>query len=309
MVFTGHHRVGWPRAERELLVRSATRAEVLCPERPWVFELHDREIRLFELLTGESRDRAGLDRLLSCGAALAALHLAMRALGRQVEISFPADPDHPDLVAVLRQTGWAPPTGAESMRFAALDGTAPAALARVHLTATGPWQGVELRPLRSPSEATELARVLLADGPLPRDLRRWLPERHLVTMLVGGSAPEADVDLVCEVGARILRDRVLLALTTDDGRRDHVRAGAAVQWAVLGARALGCAARPVTVLSHRPEMRAALAAGLDLAGYPQVLLRVTDPASAADQVATAGADLVPEVGPAVGVDPVGCAGT
>jgi hypothetical protein len=268
MSLTGRRR--WARAERHLLVRAAEHAPVLCPERPWVVELHEGEVRLYELATRTARDSAGLDRLLTCGTALACLHLALRELGWRVAVDQSPAAGHPDLVAVLRPTGRAGPSPAEHTRFAALEGITSAGALPADLTGAGPWPGVELRPLRGPSEAAELARLLLAFGDRLEstvDLRVWLPPH----------GPASDFDQLCEATARIAGDPlVLVLLTPDDTCRDHVRAGAALAWAMLGAQARGWAAHPITAPFHLPEFRACLVDGLDLAGHPHALLRITE---------------------------------
>ncbi|HVV22483.1 MAG TPA: hypothetical protein VHF06_23820, partial [Pseudonocardiaceae bacterium] len=74
------------------------------------------------------------------------------------------------------------------------------------------------------------------------------------------------------VELRAVGDGDFLVLTTDDGRLDRVRAGAAAQSAVLAARAAALSVDPPVNLLRRHERRAALIERLTLAGFPQVWL-------------------------------------
>jgi hypothetical protein len=97
-----------------------------------------------------------------------------------------------------------------------------------------------LRPVREPVEIAALAEL---------------------TGLVEHAAVE-------EVNAH----HVVLVLSTDDCRADHLRAGAALQSARLAYRAAGMLSHPLTGLLHSTELRAGLIERLELAGYPQAVL-------------------------------------
>ncbi|KOV90111.1 hypothetical protein ADL03_01920 [Nocardia sp. NRRL S-836] len=62
-----------------------------------------------------------------------------------------------------------------------------------------------------------------------------------------------------------------MVISTDDRRPDHVRAGAALQAAVLAGRSTGVAVRPVVHVVHRRAWRAGLIERHGFAGFPQAL--------------------------------------
>jgi hypothetical protein len=82
------------------------------------------------------------------------------------------------------------------------------------------------------------------------------------------------------LAARLRRECLLVVETPDDGRLDQVRAGMAAEATWLAATA-GCLAGSMLTQPVRVrEVRAGLIEGLELAGFPQVLLRFGHPAGA-----------------------------
>lgn len=129
--------------------------------RPWVLELHTRSVHLYEVRHRSARDPLGMDRLLSCGAALEHVVLAVRAAGRHAQVVFPADHANPDLVAVVQADRWQPAEPGELDQHRATrlpDGTADGA-ARALVTANH-WAGTELCPL----DEHTLVVVTVGDG-------------------------------------------------------------------------------------------------------------------------------------------------
>jgi hypothetical protein len=93
---------GWSATETGVLVRAARQAPVYGSARPWVIEPRGRAVAMFELQHRSSSDPLGLDRLLSCGAALHNLFLAVHVIGWACTADLSSDVDEPDLLAVLR---------------------------------------------------------------------------------------------------------------------------------------------------------------------------------------------------------------
>lgn len=77
-----------------------------------------------------------------------------------------------------------------------------------------------------------------------------------------------------EIEARLAAESLLVFVTADDTRADHVRAGYAMERAWLTAVDLGLVAAVLTQPLHLEPVRAALRADLTLSGFPQVLMRV-----------------------------------
>ncbi len=115
---------------------------------PWVTELHGRSVYLYEVAHKSLHDPLGMDRLLTCGAALEHVVLAVRASGWHVKVVFPHDYSNPDLIAVVKADRREPPSPEELSQHRATmlhDGTADGE-AR-DLVAANHWAGTELHPV------------------------------------------------------------------------------------------------------------------------------------------------------------------
>ncbi|GLY49851.1 hypothetical protein Lesp01_35070 [Lentzea sp. NBRC 102530] len=132
-----------------------------CESKPWVLELHGRSVYLYEVARRSAHDPLGLDRLLTCGAALEHVVLAVRANGWHAKVVFPHDHANPDLVAVVKADRREPPSPQELSHLRAMtlgDGTADGA-ARDLVTANH-WAGTELHPV----DDGTLVVVTVGDG-------------------------------------------------------------------------------------------------------------------------------------------------
>jgi hypothetical protein len=301
---TRHER--WSTAETEVLARTLLRAPSVHNIQPWLLEFaHDR------LLLGERRDLPlpehdplGRDRLMSCGAALANLELAIRVLGYEARtVTFP-DPDRPELVATIEPGERALPSAEDLHRYAAIErrrsyrkrfSGRPVSPERIgDLTATAAAAGVQAKPIRDELELTRVADLLefaaeafQHDHGYQRELELWTVHdevRHgagiAAAALPRGSLPWAGLVQAGtalpdrEVLKRRLADETLLVfLTLDDTRHDHLRAGHALQSTWLDAVDGGLVGSILTQPLHLPEVRSALCEDLELAGFPQALMR------------------------------------
>ncbi|MBM7863847.1 hypothetical protein [Lentzea nigeriaca] len=225
----------WSTAEAAEIVEAARTAPVYSGSKPWVLELHGRSVYVYEVAQKSMHDPLGMDRLLTCGAALEHVVLAVRSCGWHAKVVFPHDYANPDLIAVVKADGKQPPTPQELSHHRAMllhDGTGDGEARE--LVYANHWAGTELHPVA---------------------------------------------------------EDTLVVVTVGDGRPDHIRGGAALEAAVLAARAAGMRVRPVVHLMHRQQWRAGLIERHGLAGYPQAVLVVgaKDPDGAGPTTASTGA--------------------
>ncbi|WP_410645028.1 Acg family FMN-binding oxidoreductase [Amycolatopsis sp. lyj-346] len=300
----------WTSAETEVLVRSMMRAPSVHNTQPWLLEVAPGELRVRERAEPalpHHRTPHGRDRAASCGAAVANLELATRTLGRAAEIGFLPDEREPDLVARIDVGAEAAATHAELRRYGAItrrashrepfEGVAvPAPVVR-KLVDAGGAPGVEARLVRPGREVAVVARLLhyaaerfRSDSGYQRELSLWTireegSHRHgaglPASRVPAGSVPWAglvrrstELPDTAELEERLAGETLLVFVTTDDARLDHVRAGYAMERAWLAAVDLGLAAAVLTQPLHLEPVRSALCEDLGLTGFPQALLRI-----------------------------------
>jgi hypothetical protein len=307
----------WTRGEIEVIAAAAQAAPSVHNTRPWVLEFHDgvvRGVSLFQRLDRAlpRHDPLGRDRLISCGAALQNLVLAMRVLGWTPDIVHWPTTDHPDEVARVSSTTRHPPSNADCVQYAAIAGrrsyrgpftsTPVEPSTRDILLAARDVDGVEVRAVDPGNQVDMLAKVLehaalvlKGDRAYQRELAAWTAAgpnpapgagvatrpRRLATLpwagLVRRSTGVPDRVVLAD---RLRRECLLVVETPDDGRLDQVRAGMAAQATWLAATAGGLVGAMLTQPVQVREVRAGLIEGLELAGFPQVLLRFGHPAGA-----------------------------
>jgi nitroreductase len=93
-------------------VRAASRAPSLHNSQPWRFRYRDDGVEVFADQTRrlEVIDPSGRELMISVGAAIFNLRLAMRRLGRLPAVTLFPDPAEPDLVATVTAGATAPPS-------------------------------------------------------------------------------------------------------------------------------------------------------------------------------------------------------
>ena len=299
---------GWTIGEKNLIATAAVRAPSVHNTLPWVLDLPDGE-RVAELYERLDRalprhDPAGRDRLISCGAALEHVRIALRVLGWAPEVALFPDPGRPDLVARVRATGRTEQSDVDWRAHAAIGARrshrkpfaqAPVPDATVHrLLGAHHTGGVGLRPVREGELLTlagllsHTALVLRDDHAYQRELAAWTAAVHDPLPGVGVSAASRrtttlpwaglvrrttavpDVETLAD---RLSRECLLLVETVDDGPPDHVRAGAAAESVWLAAVDAGLAGALLTQPFQLSEVRAGLVEALSPQGFPQLLLR------------------------------------
>ena len=245
-------------------VELACRAPSVHHTRPWRWRIGPTELHLF--LERDRRpaaldpDERGL--LLSCGAAVHHLQVALRAVGWDSVVHHLPDPARPDhLAAVEVRPGRTRP---EDLALAmAIDRRRTAR--RSHTS-----RPVPARLREGFCDLAAAAGTLLVpwDGPVARWRAARLADGAAVARaLAPGAVVEGD-------GHEDAGTWPALLVTRDDSRLSRLRAGEALSAVLLEASVAGLAGRPVTQLFDVPEVRARVAAGLPGGHVPQAVLRL-----------------------------------
>jgi len=299
----------WTPGEIEVVTAAVDAAPSVHNTQPWRLDFHRDGVHGVSLLQRADRalprhDPLGRDRLISCGAALENLVLAMRTLG-WVPRTLPADPQHADEVAHVVATDRQPPSDEDSARYAAIpsrrtcrrpfaDVQVDAAVRDALVTASD-ITGVEVRALHGERAMAVLAGlfehaalVLKADRAYQRELSAWtvtgpvpspgegvadVPARLATLPWAGLVRRSTALPDQVTLAARLGRECLLVVETPDDGPRDQVRTGMAMQATWLAATASGLVGSVLTQPLQVREVRAGLIEGLGLAGFPQALMR------------------------------------
>jgi nitroreductase len=279
---------------------------------PWRFrlgpdtiELHADRKRQLQVV-----DPDGRELVISCGAALVNLELALAHLGRSAEVTLLPEPADPDLLARVRVRGRRSPEVEEERLFEAVDkrrtnrrpfssGLLPSNTVLLALEAAARVEGARLVPIggETRGRVAELVAVAdrrqFADRRFRRELAAWIapngsPRRDGIpgyALGFGGLgsrlAPFAlrlfDLGRSQARKSRELAQAaplLVLIETDEDATADWLRAGRALQRILLAATGAGLSAsflnQPIELPDLRPELRR-LAGGV---GVPQLLLRV-----------------------------------
>lgn len=260
---------------------------VLAPSvhniQPWRFRLTGERI---ELRADRSRalpvrDPDDRELLLSCGAALFHLRLALRRFGHAGEVVLWPDTADPDLFARLGFGPAAEPTAEERMEFAAIPHrrthrgplasrpvpTAVLTELRVLAAEEGAWLHlVESEPERAALVALieEADRVQAADPALQQELPARVREQAPPAGDAGGAS---GVPLAADA-------QVLAVLGTDhDTPRAWLKAGQALARMLLRAQSYGLYASYLNQPVEVPATRVRLPALLGREGHPQLVIR------------------------------------
>jgi len=298
----------WSTAEMEVLARALLRAPSVHNVQPWVLEFADERFLLLERrdLTLPEHDPLGRDRVMSCGAALANLELAVRVLGYEPRTETFPDPGRPEVVAAVEPGERAHPSAEDLHRYSAIErrrsyrkrfSARRVLRQRIgELIATAASAGVEARPILDELELSRVAELLefsaeafQHDQGYQRELALWTirdeeTHRHGVglafTALPPGSLPWAGLVRASTalpdsavLKRRLAEETLLVFLTLDDTRHDHLRAGYALQTTWLDAVDSGLVGSILTQPLHLPEVRSALGDDLELPGFAQALMR------------------------------------
>src|SRR5260221_8689388 len=252
--------VRFPAEAIDGLLATAARAPSIFNPQPWLFGLTPYTIELYADPSRKlSADLTGREMLISCGAALFGLRLAIRALGCQPVVSLLPQPERPSVLASVRLGERSPMTDGERRMISALPhrhthrgAYVPGPLPRgllIGLQHDAVAENAALAIVDRPFDFTHLAAIvtqaagaLNADSRSRADVGRWVrpagsnahdgvPGWAIASSshLQPGRLGQPDLDLGRGIGSLESAGPPPLAtailLTSADTKRDWLRAG------------------------------------------------------------------------------------
>lgn len=304
---------GDPPPMREIsedLVAVAVRAPSIHNTQPWRFRVVGEAL---ELSADPRRrlaatDRDGREMVISCGAALFGLRLAVRGLGYRPRVEMLPDLGSVEPLARLRLGEAAAPGTGERRLLAAMRrrhthrgpfaaGSLPPGLV-VGLQREAEVEGASLAMIRDSQQYGQLRNLVAVDGHEYRYDPGRLAEIQAWTRPAGsgcpdgvpgtayaarpgrrhGTLPQRDFDLGRGWGTQLEEPgepaATAVLLTAGDGVADWLRAGGALYRILLRAAHQGVFASLYTQVLEAPPTRDAVRAGLQLPGAPQLILQL-----------------------------------
>jgi hypothetical protein len=298
-----------PAGQADYLIGTAARAPSVHNTQPWRFRAGEYAIELYADQRRKLRvDPAGREMLISCGAALLGLRLAIRSLGYLPVVELLPDPARLRLLARVRLGATKPMTGRERQMLDALPhrhthrgpfapGPLPAGLL-AGLQHDALAEGAQLVLVDQLLAYQQLADIVGAAGrrqdlePLARaEVRRWSraaadPARDGVPAhAIPGSAdcqpgrlPQRDFDLGRGLGLLAAGGpppaATAVLLTPGDGRADWLRAGQALHRLLAHAASKWVFASLHTQPLEAAAIRTLIRDRMALPGAPQMLLQL-----------------------------------
>jgi hypothetical protein len=298
-----------PAGQADYLIATAARAPSVQNTQPWRFRVSEYVIELYADPGRKLQvDRAGREMLISCGAALYGLRLAVRSLGYLPAVELLPDPGRLRLLARVTLGKAEPITPLERKLLEALP--------HRH-THRGPWEpgplptgvlaglqhdalaeGAQLALIDQALAVSKLADLARAAShrqdhdPIARDeMRRWTHSAddpapdgvpaHAFSATPDqqpGRLPQRDFDLDRSLG--LLPGggpppaATAVLLTAGDGRADWLRAGQALHRLLVHAASQWVFASLHTQPLETEAIRALIRDRLALPGSPQILLQI-----------------------------------
>jgi nitroreductase len=286
-------------------IAAACAAPSLRNTQPWRFVVRPDAVEL-HLDPGRVlpvADPTGREALISCGAALLNLRIALRAAGVEPLVTLLPRRSHPTLLAIVRPGGRSPVSPAEADLYRAIPrrhshrrpfhhAAVPQAALRSTVYAAG-IEGGYLRLVVDPPTVSAIAALVRRaehvqrhDDAYRHELATWTFTGGLradgVPRVASGPRPEPgdlltirDFDPEGERATRHFESDPLLGvlLSAGDRQLDQLRSGQALQRALLTATVHGLAASIMSAPTELPLARAALRRRLGGAMWPQLVLR------------------------------------
>jgi nitroreductase len=272
-------------------VQIACRAPSLHNSQPWQWVFNRGQLRLFlDPSRVMDTDHSAREALISCGAALDHLRVAMAAAGWQSHIDRFPEPKGANHLASIDFT----PRDFVTERDRRLAGAIEARRTdRLPFSAVTEWQSIEAVVASSADrqavhleviaddlhprleEAAQIAESLrMYDTPYHNELHWWTaPFEPSEGIPYSALVSAAEGDRV-GVGRVFPVTQVLLLSTDDDTRADALAAGEALSAALLECTMAGLATCTVTHLTELSVTRELIRSLMDHDAVPQVLIRV-----------------------------------
>ncbi|MEU5868258.1 MULTISPECIES: Acg family FMN-binding oxidoreductase [unclassified Nonomuraea] len=300
-----------PRQAMDAAVEAGRWAPSVHNTQPWVFSVSDEEIGLKADTSRKlsAGDVSGRELVISCGAALFTMRTAMRCAGFEPVVRVLPDPDRPGLLATIRPGQECEPDeetrslGGEierrhTHRAGFADVPVPDRLVE-SLVAGALGEGVKLTPVRS-GEAVEVLAALTraaqgvqaADQRFSLEIVGWArpPGSTRADGVPAGSYPREAAPTEAEFPQRHYSWRhgwgapggqeetatgvVAVITTREDGRKEWLATGQALQRMLLHASAHGVSAAFHTQALELDLLREFLRLELFSGEYPQMLMRL-----------------------------------
>ena len=277
------------------LIELAARAPSVHNTQPWRFAVTGQAIELYADTSRQlMEDPAGREMIISCGAALFGLRLAIRSLGCQPEVDLFPDPSHRHLLARVRAGRPEPMMSDERAMLQAM----PRRHTHRGAFEPGPLPGGLLAWLQDDATAEGATLAAIGGGPayqqLTAILAAWTRRRDLypahsfpaATGGVVGRLPQRDFDLGRGWGfpppGGPPASVAAIMVTPGEDEQSWLCAGQALQRILLRAASQWVFARLQTQPLQSASVRAQIRSSLRATGSPQMLLelgvaRITHP--------------------------------
>lgn len=294
----------------QYLIATAARAPSVHNSQPWRFRVGQDAVELWcDPRRRTSPDARGREMLISCGAALFGLRLAMRSLGFQPVVELLPDQARLRLLARVRPGRGVPMNALEVRMLAAVPhrhthrgafepGALPPGLLP-GLQNDALVEGAELAFIppglgfqRLAALAASAARRGSLDPRAKATIRRWTraagqPERDGIpatalaagraTLMRQGRLPQRDFDLGRNLGLLSAEGAppsvTAILLTRGDGRADWLNAGQALHRMLLHAASEWVFASLYTQPLEDPVTRVLIPGQVGISGHPQMIMQ------------------------------------
>jgi hypothetical protein len=308
-------RTGAPREQLQFLLNYAVLAPSSHNTQPWLFKVGDETIELYADKTRilPIADPQGRELIISSGAALFNLRIALHYFGYKGQIKTFPDPTNPDLLARIKLGCSVQQDADTHLLFEAIqkrhtnredyeDWNVPQSLLK-WLQTDAELEGAWLHIVKKDTLRNKVAelvaqgdRLLMADSNYRRELATWIRSgnsknhdgipgyvqginEHLdfATPLLALVLRTFDVgDSIAERSRKLVESSPVLAVlgTKYDTPAYWLAAGQALERLLLRGQAVGLSASFLNQPIQVPSLRSQLRQIINETGYPQILLRL-----------------------------------